>query len=132
MKHAILGAGAIGGLIAAKLASSGEDVTIIVRSDKLSAYPERLSLERPSGTITAPARAVSKLTEPVDVLWIATKTFQLPSALRSVESTPRMRSPLLNGTEHVATLRARFGDDRVIPGTIGIEAERAAPGVFIQ
>jgi len=132
MKHAILGAGAIGGLIGTVLASLGEDVTMIVRPDKLASYPERLSLERPSGTITAPARAVSKLTDPVDVLWIATKTFQLPSALRSVESTPRIVIPLLNGTEHVATLRARFGNDRVIPGTIGIEAERAAPGVFIQ
>jgi 2-dehydropantoate 2-reductase len=132
MKHAILGAGAIGGLIATKLAAAGELVMVIVRPDKLAAYPERLTLERPSGTITAPARAVAKLTEPVDVLWIATKTFQLAEALASIEATPRMVIPLLNGTEHVAVLRERFGDDRVFPGTIAIEAERAAPGHFIQ
>jgi 2-dehydropantoate 2-reductase len=39
---------------------------------------------------------------------------------------------LLNGVDHVAALRARFGKERVIPGTIAVEAERTAPGRFIQ
>lgn len=132
MKHAILGAGAIGGLIGTVLAALNEDVTMIVRPDRLDEYPKRLTLERPSGTITAPARAVSKLAEPVDVLWIATKTFQVTSALQSVAAQPGMVIPLLNGTDHVAALRAKFGDARVVPGTIAIEAERTAPGVFVQ
>ena len=132
MKHAILGAGAIGGLIGTALASLGEDVTMVVRPERLDEYPKHLTLERPAGTITAPARAVSTLREPVDVLWIATKTFQLQDALRSVETTPRMIIPLLNGTDHMTTLRGRYGKDRVVAGTIAIEAERQAPGVFIQ
>lgn len=132
MKHAILGTGAIGGLIGTALASLGEDVIVIVRLQQLPDYPSRLSLERPAGVITAPAHAVAALSEPVDVLWIATKTFQLESALKSVEAIPRMIIPLLNGVDHVATLRAQFGADHVVPGTIAIEAERAAPGVFIQ
>ena len=37
MDHAILGAGAIGGLVGTALASLGEDVTLIVRPEKLSA-----------------------------------------------------------------------------------------------
>jgi 2-dehydropantoate 2-reductase len=132
LKHAILGAGAIGGLIGTALASLGEDVIMIVRADQLADYPKQLTLERPAGTITAPARAVSALMDPVDVLWIATKTFQLEPALEAVKAAPRMIIPLLNGTDHVAALRARFGADRVVPGTIAIEAERAAPGVFVQ
>ena len=132
MRHAILGGGAIGGLVGTALASLGEDVTVIVRPDKLAGYPERLTLERPSGTITAPARAVARLTEPVDVLWIATKTYQLDEALKSVGSTPKMIVPLLNGVDHVAALRALHGKDRVVPATIAVEAERTAPGHFVQ
>ena len=132
MKHAILGAGAIGGLVGAALASLGEDVTVIVRPDKLSEYPRNLTLERPSGTITAPANAVATLTEPVDVLWIATKTYQLQAALESVKSSPALVVPLLNGVDHLEVLRARFGRDHVVSATIAVEAERVAPGQFVQ
>jgi len=132
MKHAILGAGAVGGLVGAALASLGEDVTMIVRPEKLADYPGSLTLERPSGPITGPAKAIGTLTEPVDVLWIATRTFQLQAALESVKTTPRMVVPLLNGVDHVAVLRARFGRDAVFPATIAVEAECPAPGHFIQ
>ncbi len=125
MRHAILGAGAIGGLVGAVLGSLGEDVTVIVRPEKLAGYPDKLSLERPSGTITAPAKAVATLTQPVDVLWIATKTYQLQDALEAVESVPNTVVPLLNGVDHVAALRSRYGHDHVIPATIAVEAERA-------
>jgi 2-dehydropantoate 2-reductase len=132
MDHAILGAGAIGGLIGTALASLGEDVTLIVRPEKLSAYPGNLTLEQPSGTLTAKAKVVDKLTKPVDVLWIATKTYQLDAAVATVEATPEMIVPLLNGVDHVAVLRKRFGRDRVVPATIAVEAEQVAPGHFVQ
>jgi 2-dehydropantoate 2-reductase len=132
MKHAILGAGAIGGLVGAALASLGEDVTVIVRPEKLAEYPKNLTLERPSGTITVPAKAVAELTEPVDVLWIATKTYHLQTALESVKSQPALVVPLLNGADHIEVLRQRFGQDHVVPATIAVEAERVAPGQFVQ
>ncbi len=134
MKHAILGAGAIGGVVGTAVASLGEDVTVVVRPEKLASYPANLTLERPSGSnsITAPAKAASSLTEPVDVLWIATKTYQMEGALKAVLGVPGCIIPLLNGVDHVAVLRERFGKERVIPGTIAVEAERAAPGRFIQ
>jgi len=132
MKHAMLGTGAIGGLVGTVLSSLGEDVTVVVRAEKLLSYPANLVLGRPSGTLTAPARAVATLTEPVDVLWIATKTYQLEHALEAVKSLPGCVVPLLNGVDHVAVLRARFGPERVVPGTIAVEAERIAPGRFIQ
>ena len=132
MKHAILGAGAIGGLMGTVLASLGEDVTMIVRPENLAAYPDTLTLDRPSGTITAPARAVGRLTEPVDILWIATKTYQLEPALEAVQTVPDTVIPLLNGIDHVAVLRSRYGHDRVVPATIAVEAERLAPGRFLQ
>lgn len=132
MRHAILGAGAIGGLLSTALASIGEDVIIVVKPERVALYPEQLTLQRPSGTITAPARAVSTLKQRVDVLWIATKAFQLEPALRTIDSVPGMVIPLLNGVDHMEILRARFGNGRVVPGTIAIEAERLEPGVFVQ
>ncbi len=42
MKHAILGAGAVGGLVGTALASLGEDVTVIVRPEKLADYPAEI------------------------------------------------------------------------------------------
>jgi 2-dehydropantoate 2-reductase len=132
MKHAILGAGAIGGLLGTVLSSLGESVTVLVRPEKLATYPAKLTLERPSGPLTAPAKAVASLTEPVDVLWIATKTYQLQAALETVQTLPRCVVPSLNGVDHVATIRARLGNERVVPGTIAVEAEKIAAGKFIQ
>src|SRR5439155_11323677 len=140
MEHAILGAGAVGGLVGTALASLGEGVTVIVRPERLPGYPANFSLERPSGTITAPAKVSPTLKNPVDVLWIATKTYQLKTALEAVQSSPRYVVPLLNGVDHVEFLRVHFGthfgphfgNDRVLPATIAVEAERIAPGRFVQ
>jgi 2-dehydropantoate 2-reductase len=132
MKHAILGAGAIGGLIGTALASLGEDVTVVVRPESLSRYPRNLLLERPSGSLGAPAKAAATLTELVDVLWIATKTYQLQSALDVVQVLPGCVVPLLNGVDHMVVLAARFGQERLVAATIAVEAERTAPGQFIQ
>src|SRR5271168_4399083 len=125
MKHAILGAGAIGGLIGTMLASLGEEVSVVVRAEKLAGYPGELTLERPTGVVRAPAKAVAALTEAVDVLWIATKTYQLLTALEVVKAAPRCVVPLLNGVDHVAVLRGRFGDAAVV-------AEKLAAGRFVQ
>jgi 2-dehydropantoate 2-reductase len=114
------------------LASLGEDVTVVVRPEKLPRYPDHLTLERPSGSLAAPAKAVAALTQPVDLLWIATKTYQLQAALDAVQVLPRCVVPLLNGVDHVAVLRTQFGREHVVPGTIAVEAERIAPGRFIQ
>lgn len=132
MKHAILGAGAIGGLMATGLGYIGEDVALIVRPQKVAGYPQTLTLHQPERTITAAAHPIAKLTGPVDVLWIATKIYQLESALESTAATPGAVVPLLNGTEHVAFLRSRFGNERVIPATIAVGADRKSDGECVQ
>jgi 2-dehydropantoate 2-reductase len=132
MEHAVLGAGAIGGLVGTAVASLGEGVSVIVLPERLPGYPALLSVERPSGAITAPAKVAATLTNPVNVLWIATKTYQLKTALPAVQSLPRYVVPLLNGVDHIEVLRAHFGRDRVVPATIAVEAERIAPGRFVQ
>ena len=44
MRHAILGAGGVGGLIGVALAKSGESVTLVLRPEALKDYPAELSL----------------------------------------------------------------------------------------
>ncbi|HEX8893517.1 MAG TPA: 2-dehydropantoate 2-reductase [Terriglobales bacterium] len=132
MKQVILGAGAIGGLVATALSSLGEDVTLIVRHEKLAAQPTTLTATSPTGTISAPVKLVSRLTEHADVLWIATKTYQLDDALVSIEVVPRIIVPLLNGIDHIVVLRGRYGHDRVVPATIAVEAERSSRGHYVH
>jgi 2-dehydropantoate 2-reductase len=91
-----------------------------------------LSLDRPLGSIPGPAKAAAKLENAVDLLWIATKAYQLDEALQSVRCVPRCVVPLLNGVDHVEVLRRPFGRNRVVRGTIAVEAENIAPGNFVQ
>lgn len=136
MRHAVLGPGGIGGLVGAVLAGAGEEVTLVVRPGSEALYPPELSLESPFGNIEAPVRIAATVGEPLDLLWIAVKATQLERALQSVPEGAGVSGgaggfaivPLLNGIDHVALLRARFGRDRVIPATIGVESERLAPG----
>lgn len=135
MRHAILGAGGVGGLIGVALAKSGESVTMILRPEALKNYPVEISLESARGTFSAAVERAATVSAPYDVLWITVKATQLEAALRSVTVLPDQLGavvPLLNGMDHVPILRARFGHDRVVPASIGVEAERAAPGKFIH
>jgi len=135
MRHAILGAGGVGGLIGAALAKSGEAVTLVLRPEALKNYPAELSLESPLGSFSVPVDRAASVTTPVDVLWVTVKATQMEAALRSVAVAPEQIGtvvPLLNGMDHVPILRKRFGQDRVVPASIVVEAERAAPGKIIH
>jgi 2-dehydropantoate 2-reductase len=132
LKHAILGVGGIGGLIAASLARLGDSVTLILRRESLASYPEQLELESPFGNFSAPL-ARSAEVPPVDVLWVTVKETQLDAldALTRPESV-RAIVPLLNGIDHLDWLRSRYGFDRVIAATIAVESERVAPGHIVH
>ncbi len=133
LRHAILGAGGIGGLLGAWLAHGGSPVTLVLRPDSLSRHPEQLQLESPFGNFTVP---VSRSTEvpPCDVLWIAVKATQLDEALASLTHPESVGAivPLLNGIDHLAMLRAKYGVGKIIPATIAVESERIAPGHIIH
>lgn len=134
MHHGILGAGGVGGLIAAVLAHAGETVTLIVRPQALAQHPRELSLESPFGKFTVPVSVATAATPPLDVLWVTVKATQLEAALESVPNVAGIGAvvPLLNGVDHVALLRRRFGHDGVVPATIAVESERVAPGKIVH
>ncbi|HVN19994.1 MAG TPA: 2-dehydropantoate 2-reductase [Dongiaceae bacterium] len=133
LKHAILGVGGVGGLIGACLAHSGDSVTAIVRRESLNAYPEQLQLESPFGNFSTRV-AHSAEVPPVEVLWIAVKATQLEQSLAAITNPEKITAivPLLNGLDHIALLRKKYGPERVIPATIAVESERVAPGHFVH
>src|SRR5215212_8943223 len=132
MRHAILGAGGVGGLVGGALARAGHPVTLLVRPGRAEQYPERLSVQsRALGSFEAPVEVAERLGEPPDVVWITVKSTALEAALDVLtpeELGDGIVVPLLNGVDHVELLRGRYGAERVLPGTIRVEAERAGPG----
>src|SRR5271169_1940725 len=119
MRHAILGAGGVGGLVGACLARLGASVTLVVRREALAQYPRQLRLESTFGKFTVDVSVAAEV-PPVDVLWITVKATQLEPALIVLKNPDAVRAivPLLNGIDHVALLRGRYGEARVIPATI--------------
>src|ERR1700731_2199415 len=133
LRHAILGAGGVGGLIGACLAHSGASVTVVVRREALEQHPKQLRLESTFGNFNVDV-AVAAEVPPVDVLWITVKATQLEPALSALKNPDTVRAmvPLLNGIDHVPLLRARYGSERVIPATIAVETERISPGHIVH
>jgi 2-dehydropantoate 2-reductase len=134
MRHAVLGAGGIGGLLAGALARSGADVLLLVRPATLSRYAGRLRIESVVlGDFEVDVPAASGLERPVDVLWVATKATQLEAAL-ALAPADRVGEavvvPLLNGIDHVALLRSRYSN--VVAAAIRVESERVSPSVIRQ
>jgi 2-dehydropantoate 2-reductase len=131
---AILGPGGVGGFLAAALSHAGID-TIVVAREETAELIERDGIELQSvrlGDFTAHPRAATTLDEPVDALFVATKASGLEDALDRIKNNPPLVIPLLNGLDHMVTLRARFGWNLVVAGAIRIEADRPAPGRIIQ
>lgn len=132
---AVLGPGGVGGLVAGALARAGEPVVVVARESTAALICERglrVSSVR-LGDFTAHPRAVAKLEEPVAALVIATKATGLQEALARVEGAPaELVLPLLNGVDHVALLRERLGAERVVAGTIRVEADRPEPGEVVH
>ena len=105
MKIAIVGAGAIGGYLGARLAIAGEDVTFIARNRNLEAINAngfRLLLEDGSEQHAPTARAVQDMAEagPQDAVLLTVKAHQvrdLLPGLRSLFGPETMVVTMVNG-----------------------------------
>src|SRR5579864_8205235 len=133
MRHAILGAGGVGGTMAACMARSGDSVTLVVRPEKLQNYPKELHFESPFGTFDVNVSVAAEVPA-VDALWLTMKATQFEPALAALKNPDAVTAivPLLNGIDHIKLLRSRYGAGRVIPATIAGEMERVSPGQFVH
>jgi 2-dehydropantoate 2-reductase len=136
MRHGVLGAGGVGGFVGAALARAGHDVVLLMRPDSHARYDGRLRVESVRlGDFEVHVAAATALDREVDVVWVTPKATQLEAALGLVPSGQPESTivvPLLNGLDHVARLRMRFGHDTVVPGVIYVESERVGAGRIRQ
>jgi 2-dehydropantoate 2-reductase len=131
---AVLGPGAVGGVLAVGLMRAGVRVVCIARPDTAQVIrSEGLSLRHGPEVETARPEVVTELREPVELLLVTVKAPALDAALERVQARPETVIPQLNGIEHMETLRRRFPGSRVVAGSIGwIEAWLERPGVIVQ
>ena len=102
MKIAVVGAGAIGGILAVRLASSGQEVTAIDQGAQLAAIRSKgLTLIHPDGTEEAEygLHAVGSCAEagPQDIVFLSVKAYQIEAL------APQMRSLFHDNTMLVTT-----------------------------
>ncbi|MDX3532000.1 2-dehydropantoate 2-reductase [Streptomyces sp. ID05-39B] len=132
---AILGPGGVGGLLAGLLSRAGHQVICLSGEDTathLRTQGVRVRSAR-FGDFAAPVAADTELRVPVDAVLITVKHTALDAALTRVPSAAlgdALLVPFLNGIEHPAALRARYGQEAVAPAVIRVESTRVAAGVI--
>lgn len=134
MKVAVLGPGAVGGVLTVGFMEAGLDVVCVARPDTAAAIrSEGLSLRQGDNVHVVRPGATTELRDPVELLLVTVKAPSLGAALDRVEASPRYAVPLLNGIEHMDTLRQRLPEADVVGASIGrIEAWLERPGVVVQ
>ena len=88
MRFVVVGAGAVGGVVAARLAAN-HDVTVVARGAHLAAIRTHgLTVHAPTGTEVVQLRAIEKPLVEDAVILLAVKTQDVAAALRSIEAPP--------------------------------------------
>ena len=134
MTVAILGPGAVGGVLAVGLIRAGVRVVCVARPGTAEVIRSKgLTLRQGESAQVVWPEVTGELRAPVDLLLVTVKAPSLNDALDRVQATPAAVVPLLNGIEHMTTLRARLPETVVVAGSIGrIEAWLERPGVVVQ
>ncbi|BAZ32150.1 2-dehydropantoate 2-reductase [Cylindrospermum sp. NIES-4074] len=158
MKICIVGAGAIGGYLGAKLALAGEDVTLIARGSHLEAMQKKglkLMMADGSSQIAVPTLVTSDITEagPQDVVILAVKAQSLGAIASSLPSLYHSQTMVVtaqngvpwwyfrkHGGEYEGTriqsvdpegiIETHIGASRVIGCVVYPAAEIVEPGVI--
>jgi 2-dehydropantoate 2-reductase len=127
LRVAVIGLGAIGGVVAGCLAATRRyDLVACVRQPL-----ERLTLDAPDGTETLPLHALTDPAQakPADWVLLCTKTHATASAAPWLKQmcTPQTRVAVLqNGVDHVARVAPLAGAATVMPVIVYYNGERLA------
>lgn len=135
MKIAIIGAGAMGGLFAVRLAVAGESVSVIdVWQEHIDAIvTQGLSLEEEGGTLVAHPIAANRAEDlpPADLVIIFVKSSMTGEAAQSALHIMGPSSRVLtlqNGLGNAETIAGIVGAGRVLAGTTAQGATLLGPG----
>jgi 2-dehydropantoate 2-reductase len=129
MRVAVIGPGAVGGVIAAWLAQN-PDLTVEVCAR--TAF-DRLEVETPGGPLTATPRVLTAPDQASSVDWaiITTKTYDAAATgawLDRLVGAGTRVAVLQNGVEHVERFTPYVDAEWITPAVVDIPAERSAPG----
>ncbi len=133
---AVLGPGAVGGALAVHLSLAGQKVVCIARKE--TAEPiiaNGLTLELGEQRVTAWPEVVELLGDPVDLLLVAVKAPGLDKSLGRVSReavADGIVVSLLNGLEHVGTIRDRLGAKTAAGSVSRFQAVRDGPAHIVQ
>jgi 2-dehydropantoate 2-reductase len=130
---AIIGPGAIGGVLAAWLGQDPDHAVTVCARTPL----DRLEVETPTGVITSTPRVITDPGDarPVDWVLVTTKAYDTASAARWLPAVCRDDTPVVilqNGVEHVERFLPYRPVERLVPAVIDCPAERTAPGRMRQ
>lgn len=134
---AVLGPGGVGGFLASVFWKNGIEVTCVATPKTVASINQsgfRFESKVFGNFISRP-KAVERLEDVPDILFITVKATTLEEALQRVDIQKVGKGtvviPLLNGIEHMDVLRNRYGN-QVVAGTISIEAYQPEPGRIIH
>jgi 2-dehydropantoate 2-reductase len=132
MSVAVLGPGAVGGALSVRMALAGQRVVCVARPETGAAIAaEGLTLVTDHGEHTEHLEATEQLEEPVDLLLVTVKAYDLDDGISRIRTEPGLVLPLLNGLEHMDVLRAHFAN--VVAAAIGhFEGYRESPTRIVQ
>jgi 2-dehydropantoate 2-reductase len=129
---AVIGPGAIGGLVAAMLQQAGHDVVVVAREKTARQVTEHgLDVQTDEfGTWHAPLAAVTEVPHGARVV-VAVKAEGVSDAARLLAGTaPTEVLSLLNGLDHLDVLRSALPGVRVVGATIAGETLRTGASGF--
>jgi 2-dehydropantoate 2-reductase len=129
---AIVGAGAVGGLIAALLDRAGVNVVAVVRPGTARAIAaDGLTIRSAQfGDGVSRVRVETEIPAGANVI-VATKTLALPAVRDAIRAAgPVEVVSLLNGIEHMTALRSAAPRALVAGASIAVETTRLAPTVI--
>jgi 2-dehydropantoate 2-reductase len=137
MKLAVMGSGAIGGYIGARLAAVGAQVTFLARGAHLAAIRAHgLSVRSPLGDLRiTPAAATD---EPatvgvVDLVLLGTKLYDVDAAAAAIAPMVGPATAVVclqNGIDAVEIVARRYSPRHVLGAVVMINGEITAPGVI--
>jgi len=134
-----MGSGGVGGLIGARLAQAGCDVSFIARGAHLAAMREHgLKLESPVGNVHLPNVRVTDdpgSLGPVDIVVIAVKLWDTGAAARAIAPLIGPDTGVLslqNGVRKDEILRPIFGERALMGGVAYMGTAISRPGVILH
>jgi 2-dehydropantoate 2-reductase len=151
MRVAVVGAGGIGGFIAAALFRGGATVAVVARGEHLAAIRSHgLSVESDLGAFNAPVAAAADLRElgEFDAVLLTFKAHQWPELVPQIEHLASgdatvvtlqngvpfwyVREPPLRSVDPDGRIARLFPDERVVGGVVHVSGHVAAPGRIRQ